>query len=200
MTRLLLKLPWYLSATSIAALALLLAFGANWLLGDYFERSFLDEASPLASAGAPPPEATASPTTEAPTTQVTPDDALPAGATTTPPPAPSQAGVLFRGEVQDGDPGHNGEGAALILRDESGALFLRFEDFSVTNGPDLFVMLSPDADGYTENSLNLGGLKATDGNINYEIPAGTDLSQFKSVVIWCRSFNVDFAFATLEMA
>jgi hypothetical protein len=107
-------------------------------------------------------------------------------------------GIILTGEWRDGEPGHNGEGRAQILRDTSGSLFLRLEEFSVTNGPDLFVVLSPDADGYADGSLNLGGLKATDGNINYEIPTGTDLTQFQSAVIWCRGFDVTFAVATLE--
>jgi hypothetical protein len=84
-----------------------------------------------------------------------------------------------------------------IGRDADGRLVLRVEEFSVTNGPDLFVVLSPEADGYADGSLNLGGLKATDGNFNYAIPEGTDLAQYRSAVVWCRSFNVTFAYATL---
>jgi hypothetical protein len=70
----------------------------------------------------------------------------------------------------------------------------------VRNGPDLFVYLSPSADGYAEGALNLGGLKATDGSFNYEVPEGTDISQFKSVIIWCRRFTVLFAVAPLVEA
>jgi hypothetical protein len=168
----------------------------NVLAGPYFERSFLEEASPLASASDPPAAAAptasvaATPASEAtPTADVTPAEA--------PEQPVAMAGILLTGEIRDGEPGHNGEGQAQILRDESGVLFLRLENFSVTNGPDLFVVLSPDAGGYADGSLNLGGLKATDGSINYEIPAGTDLAQFKSAVIWCRSFDVTFAVATL---
>ena len=45
--------------------------------------------------------------------------------------------------------------------------------------------------------LDLGSLKGNVGNQNYEIPSGTDLSQFKSVVIYCVPFHVVFATATL---
>jgi hypothetical protein len=99
---------------------------------------------------------------------------------------------------QDGEPGHNGEGVAKIILTEDGKLVLRVEDFSVTNGPDLIVVLSPDDDAYAHGSLNLGALKATDGNFNYEIPEGTDLSRYKSVVVWCKSFPTTFAYATLQ--
>jgi Electron transfer DM13 len=33
---------------------------------------------------------------------------------------------------------------------------------------------------------------------NYAIPAGTDLSAFKSAVIWCRRFAVGFGVASLQ--
>ena len=219
MTRLLLKLPWFLSAPAVIAVAVALALGANLALSSYFERSFLDEADPLASVagsggeaqptaaatsagGAPPsppsPAATVpanEPTAAAPTAPASEPTVL--APEPTQPPADA-SGVLLQGEWRDGEPGHNGEGIAKILRTEDGRLVLRVEEFSVTNGPDLFVVLSPDAGGYADGSLNLGGLKATDGNFNYDIPEGADLSQYKSVVVWCRSFDITFAVATLE--
>jgi hypothetical protein len=36
------------------------------------------------------------------------------------------------------------------------------------------------------------------GNQNYDIPAGTDLSRYQSVVIYCKPFHVVFATATLR--
>ncbi len=205
MTKLLLKLPWFVSASAVLAAAAVLAIGANVLVGPYFERSFLDEADPLANSsiavGEPTPPA--APTVEADET-VAPDQqptAAPAlGPTATATAVSTGAGVLAQGEWRDGEPGHNGAGIAKIIRTADGKLVLRVEEFSVTNGPDLFVVLSPSADGYADGSLNLGDLKATDGAFNYEIPDGTDLSLYKSVVVWCKSFDVTFAVATLEAA
>ncbi len=65
------------------------------------------------------------------------------------------------------------------------------------NCPDLFVYLSTDPKGYSEDGLELGPLRATDGNVNYEVPGGADVSRFRSAVIWCRQFGVLFATATL---
>jgi hypothetical protein len=200
------RVPWFVATPAALVVTVAMAFVFNYLLSDYFERSFLDEADPLAvvvggqpePTGAPaePTGQTAEPTAAATEASATPADGAPAAeATATPDPG---AGVLAEGIVRDGDPGHNGEGVARIIRDAEGNLFLRFEEFSVTNGPDLFVVLSPNADGYADGSLNLGGLKATDGNINYEIPPGTDISQFSSAVVWCRQFDVTFAVAALE--
>ena len=74
---------------------------------------------------------------------------------------------------------------------------MRFEEFSVRNGPDLFVYLSPDPAGYADGVVELGALKATDGTYNMEVPAGTDVSGLHSVVIWCKQFAVQFAVAPL---
>lgn len=160
------RLPWFIGAPGFLGAVLVAAVVSNYLGADYFKRTRLDEANPLAGIGSA---------------------------------AESSAGtVLLSGQVRDGEPGHRGAGEAKLIRGADGALSLRLENFSVTNGPDLFVVLSTSPDGYAaEGAFNLGSLKATDGNLNYAIASGTDLAKFKSVVIWCRQFDVDFAVATL---
>ena len=44
-----------------------------------------------------------------------------------------------------------------------------------------------------------GGLKGTDGNQNYAIPADADLTGLTSVVIWCDRFNVAFGTAAVTL-
>jgi hypothetical protein len=73
------------------------------------------------------------------------------------------------------------------------------ENFSVTNGPDLRVILSPDPEGGGDG-LDLGKLKATDGTFSYAIPDGTDLTPYRSVTIFCVAFPTVFAYATLGAA
>ena len=46
--------------------------------------------------------------------------------------------------------------------------------------------------------MSLGRLKGNIGAQNYEIPAGTDLAAYRSVVIYCQRFHVVFATATLR--
>jgi hypothetical protein len=116
------------------------------------------------------------------------------------PPAPSfEPQVVSSGEVSGADDFHFGEGTALLIETGPGTYTLRFEDFSVQNGPDLFVYLAADKDS-VDGALNLGDLKATDGAFNYEVPAGTDISQFDYAIVWCRDFAVLFASAPLEPA
>ena len=106
--------------------------------------------------------------------------------------------VTHSGEFTGADAFHFGSGRALLIETAPGAYTLRFEEFSVRNGPDLFVYLSPSAEGDADGSLNLGELKATDGAFNYDVPPGSDVSQFKSAIIWCRQFSVLFAVAPLS--
>lgn len=207
MTRLLLKLPWFLSTPAILVLTVALLFGTQHYLGTYFVRTFLNEADPLAGIAearnaAPTAAAISTRQTEgaAPTVAASAKTAVPS--TGAAPPAAASPAILARGVFRDGDPGHNGSGIAKIIRTADGSLVLRFEDFSVTNGPDVFVILSSDPNGDRSSAgsgLNLGELRATDGNINYGIPAGTDVSPFRSVIVYCRQFNVVMARATLEV-
>ena len=113
--------------------------------------------------------------------------------------SPTIAGghIVLRGEFHGADELHVGRGTALLVESESGQYVLHFESFSVRNGPDLFVYPSPSSTGYTDGALELGPLKASDGSFNYEVPAGTDISLFKSAVVWCRAFSVLFATAPL---
>ena len=129
--------------------------------------------------------------------------ATPAPTSTTVPESTSSSGsftpgITHSGEFMGADSFHFGEGQALLIQTAPGQYVLRFENFSVRNGPDLFVYLSPKRDGYGIDSLELGKLKATDGAFNYDVPAGTDVSQYKSAVVWCKAFSVLFAVAPLS--
>ena len=109
--------------------------------------------------------------------------------------------AVSNGSFVGADAFHEGEGIATIyqLGDER---VLRFEEFSVTNGPDLHVILStnPNPTGQDDigDYIDLGMIKGNIGNQNYEIPADVDLSQYQSIVIYCQPFHVVFATATLN--
>ncbi len=98
---------------------------------------------------------------------------------------------------------HRGEGKALIVMLPDGQRFLRFEDFKVTNGPDLYVYLSGHAAPRDKVQLHqgaafeVGRLKGNIGDQNYALPAEVDLSKFKSVAIYCKRFSVIFSTAEL---
>jgi hypothetical protein len=162
---------------SLIVVALAIGLPVGWYLAaPLFIRTELIEPAPVG-----PIEAE----NDAPSAAAIPDDSMTTLATGT-----------FRGA----DDFHFGEGTASIIETASGRYTLRFEDFSVQNGPDLYVYLSPAADGYTDGALELGTLKATDGTFGYDLPAGTDPADFASAVIWCKQFAVLFAVAPLAAA
>ncbi|MCI0345898.1 MAG: DM13 domain-containing protein [Chloroflexi bacterium] len=105
--------------------------------------------------------------------------------------------VVAQGDFRGADEFHFGSGQATIAELADGRFVVRFSEFSVLNGPDLFVYVSPDPAGYADGALELGRLKATDGAFEYELPPGTDPAAIRSVVIWCRNFAVQFAVAAL---
>ena len=98
---------------------------------------------------------------------------------------------------------HVGSGQALVYQLADGSRILRLQDFEVDNGPELHVYLFPNDPVTTSigveipGTLDLGHLKGNIGDQNYEIPNDLDLSQFKSVVIWCQPFKVTFIAALL---
>jgi hypothetical protein len=97
---------------------------------------------------------------------------------------------------------HATTGRAVVLGRSDGTAILRLENLRTSNGPDLRVYLSKVPAGrglhaYRNGFIDLGPLKGNRGNQNYAVPAGTDLSKFKSAVIWCRRFLVGFGVAPL---
>jgi hypothetical protein len=95
-----------------------------------------------------------------------------------------------------GDGFHKVDGEAKVLPVDSGAQILRLENFKATNGPDLYVYLSKDKSA--SDFINVGRLKGNVGNQNYEIPEGTDLSKYNTVLVWCRAFS--FLFGSAQMS
>ena len=169
-----------LASAIIAIVVLAVAVPAgDYLLSPLWERSFLEEAGPLAFAEGD--------------VDAGRSDATPAGEM----PGAFEPRLTHSGELSGADAFHFGRGRALLIETAPDQYTLRFEDFSVRNGPDLFVYLSPSEDGDTDGAINLGELKATDGAFNYEIPSGTDVAQFKSAIVYCKRFSVLFAIAPL---
>jgi len=117
---------------------------------------------------------------------------------------PTEPVRLKSGRFRDQDRFHKGSGKATIYRLADGSQLLRLEDFKVTNGPDLRVILTrtqdPEQAGEVTGPghLELSKLKGNMGNQNYPIPDDADVSSFNSVVIFCKPFKVIFSVAPLE--
>jgi len=183
---------------SAAAIVAMLAIGSpvTWYLASpIWIRSTLVEAAPtsppavVAAALPAPSVALAAPTAPPPSTRPS------ASAQPTFDPPTFAPATLVSGRFAGTDEFHFGRGSASIIETAPGRYHLRLDDFSVRNGPDLYVYLSTTADGYSDDGLEVGRLKATDGSFGYDLPTGTDPSAFRSAIIWCKQFSHLFAVA-----
>jgi Electron transfer DM13 len=91
-------------------------------------------------------------------------------------------------------------GAQVVIQD--GKQYLKLDAaFKSDAGPDLYVLLHREAtpQNYAAGDyVNLGKLKQLKGSQMYEIPAGMDVAEYQSAVIWCQQFNATFGFAMLK--
>ncbi len=163
--------PWLAAIVALAVAAALAIPVVAYVIVPALVKSTLTESLPVASA--------------------------PAAGSPSAPAAPTQ--VLAQGELRRLNAVDFGSGKVLIAA-VNGARYLRFENVEIAGAPDVYVYLSDRTDGQPGSFTNLGKLKATNGSFNYTIPANLDLTQAKSVVAWCRTFNVTITFALLEKA
>jgi len=181
-----------------------------WLLSPLFLDTEVNEEFPLSASAEVPDDMTQdevetemADAAEAPDTET--DESMPdksGGGGLVKPTAPVELTTLASGNFDDADEFHQGSGSATIYLIEDGTRILRFEDFEVTNGPDLRVLLASGTNPATSEELGdyieLAGLKGNVGDQNYEIPEDVDLSLYSSVVIYCKPFHVVFSVASLS--
>ncbi|MET3369360.1 DM13 domain-containing protein [Arthrobacter sp. M2012083] len=161
-----------------------------------FTSSSLNEALPAApfaasSGPADKPAAQGSP----PSTESGPAAPIPTS------PVPAAPVILSSGSFQSQE--HETTGTAHLVKLADGSHLLRLENLASSDGPDVKVWLSSleaGGDWFKYRSgryVDLGAIKATHGNHNYAIPAGTDVAGLTSVVLWCDRFSVAFGSAPL---
>ncbi|MGQ0568027.1 MAG: DM13 domain-containing protein [Armatimonadota bacterium] len=131
---------------------------------------------------------------EASKVETSSSEAMPAGA--------SQGAIVARGAFTGADDFHKGEGTATVYR-AGQELVLRLDQFKVTNGPDLRVILTKSESPKTradvqEGYIEVARLKGNVGSQNYNLPQGVTLAEYKAVVIYCKPFHFIFATAPLK--
>lgn len=117
-------------------------------------------------------------------------------------PVMTNPSVVARGSFTEIDLIHTGSGTATIYQLADNSRILRLEDFSMTNGPDLRVILTvrseprkPEEVG--TDYIELDRLKGNVGNQNYAVPAEVNLNVYKGVVIYSLQYKVIFTTAAL---
>lgn len=87
----------------------------------------------------------------------------------------------------------SGKASLLLVGDKK---VLRLEDFETVNGPGLHVYLAAELGDI--DYVDLGELKGTKGNMNYDVDNSVDTDTFNKVLIWSESFKVLFSYAQLR--
>jgi hypothetical protein len=115
--------------------------------------------------------------------------------------------VLKRGTFV-GAAGHDVSGTVLLMRDDAG-LYLRFENYSQQQGPDVFVYVTPSETPDTTSEIDAGtrvlidggadgGESTKEGTFSQRLPEGVTAEAIGGVGIWCDRFATPFGYAELS--
>lgn len=115
--------------------------------------------------------------------------------------------VVNRGSFV-GAAGHDVSGTVLLMRDAEG-LYLRFENYSQTQGPDVFVYVTPSSTPDTQAEIAAGtkilidggadgGESTKEGTFTQRLPESVSASNISGVGIWCDQFDTPFGYAELS--
>lgn len=95
----------------------------------------------------------------------------------------------------------------LEIDDDGHARVIFLDDFATDNGPALVVGLTAtpasemnNGNAWPEGTVDLGPLVGATGAQFYDVPHGTDVDVFESVVVWCAEFSVAFGAAPYTAA
>lgn len=105
---------------------------------------------------------------------------------------PSAARIIGAGDFKPRV--HGVKGRALLIKTGDQKI-IRFENFETDNGPNLHIYLASDLSD--SDFIDLGKIRATKGNVNYEIDTSVDTSRYNKVLVWCVPFGVLFSYAEL---
>jgi hypothetical protein len=105
--------------------------------------------------------------------------------------SPPRNTLLAEGRVEPLS--HDGEGRAQVIELAEGGRVLTLTDFDIDPGPTVVVRLYA-GDDFVE----LGDLKGSRGNQQYDVPENVDLTRYDTVVFWCVPFSQALAEAKLR--
>lgn len=98
--------------------------------------------------------------------------------------------------------GHDASGRAAVVATGGGRRVLTLRRFRLDPGPRVRVWLVPRSargDGaIPRDKVDLGALKGSRGDQQYELPRSVDLRRYSSVILWCVPFTQTLARADLR--
>ncbi len=112
--------------------------------------------------------------------------------------------LLAQGQFETVSETRPSKGRALLYRLGTGEYLLRLEQFAVVKGPGLHLYLTgarapKEADHVLADFIDLGSIKAQQGDHNYLMPADIDLGGYNGAVVFSPFFREIYATAQLEI-
>ncbi|SDL94312.1 DM13 domain-containing protein [Chryseobacterium taihuense] len=110
--------------------------------------------------------------------------------------APENSVLKYFGNFMQGPYGNNVNGKAEIY-EKNGTYTLVFnENFTVSNGPDLYVYVSKEQQ--PSQFISLGKLKSVNGGQTYTFMSSVNFEEYKYAVVHCQQYNHLFSYASLQ--
>lgn len=133
---------------------------------------------------------------------------LPEEATTVMGPGPENSASVLKAGSFSGAAGHDVSGQISIVETDGGYA-LQFENYEQTQGPDVYVYLTPSPSPNTSDEIDAGiriridggaddGESTKEGTFRQPLPDDIDPDRYDGVAIWCDQFGVPFGYAALE--
>lgn len=112
--------------------------------------------------------------------------------------------TVASGTFQQINPVRGAQGTVNIYQDAANDLTMRLEGFSMVNGPNLRVLLSPAEAPRVSTDLTVGDVEPVDAGVllatnssqNYTLP-NLDLAEYHSVVIFSEALDLIYTYAPL---
>ncbi|MEX0665813.1 MAG: hypothetical protein WD598_13740 [Acidimicrobiia bacterium] len=115
-------------------------------------------------------------------------------------PASSVPVRVAAGPIQGLD-GHDGSGDVSLIREVDGTFVVRFENFEIEGTPSPVVYLIEGTDVQRPGGTDLGSQHGNAGTASdYAVPDGVSPGPGWTVLVWCESFSVPIANASLSAA
>ena len=90
------------------------------------------------------------------------------------------------------------KGRATVYATPAGDHYLELSDFTAPSGTGVHVELAQDAAKPDAGSVDLGPLKSSQGDQNYDLPRDADLNKYRAVVLYAAQQRASLGSAKLE--
>ncbi|QQV02007.1 MULTISPECIES: DM13 domain-containing protein [Chryseobacterium] len=110
--------------------------------------------------------------------------------------APENSILKFSGNFMQGPYGNNVNGKAEIYEKNGTYTLVLNENFTISNGPDLYIYVSKEQQ--PSQFISLGKLKSVNGGQTYTFMSSVNFEEYKYAVVHCQQYNHLFSYASLQ--